>query len=79
MFIINFFIEIIKMIDVLIVNISLLIFKFLFSFFIVEILEDLEKLLFMVECFGVLKINEFVDEIRFFLRGVVLLNDLMED
>lgn len=79
MFIINFFIEIIKMIDVLIVNISLLIFKFLFSFFIVEILEDLEKLLFMVECFEVLKINEFVDEIRFFLRGVVLLNDLMED
>lgn len=67
------------MIDVLIVNISLLIFKFLFSFFIVEILEDLEKLLFMVECFEVLKINEFVDEIRFFLRGVVLLNDLMED
>lgn len=79
MFIINFFIEIIKMIDVLIVNISLLIFMFLFSFFIVEILEDLEKLLFMVECFEVLKINEFVDEIRFFLRGVVLLNDLMED
>lgn len=79
MFIINFFTEITKTTDVSTVNISSPILKSLLSSFIVEIPEDPEKLSFTAECLEVSKINEFVDEIRSLSRGVVLLNDLMED